>query len=231
MHTWLVDDSSGHFTKLLRPRLLPLAPRLFRIPAPRSLLYHHPPTEGDPIMRNRASPNDLLLTQTKAQNKPRTHAQCRQCAERETPRQHLRRRRRCETRAHRCRLDVRRSTALSAPVTHQAAGPSTCAATPAVRFNGQNVHEARNFGGRSGVLVLWSRQRSPRRRLRASRARRERGRARFSVGLVPMRVEDSAHQATTPSTSHGDGNGRRAVSSCNRSKTYITLYCSSFPSL
>ncbi|KAJ7239535.1 hypothetical protein C8J57DRAFT_1372669 [Mycena rebaudengoi] len=124
---------------------------------------------------------------------PRTRAQCRQCAERETARQHLRRRRRRETRAHRRRLDVRRSTALSAPVTRRAAGPSTCAATPAVRFSGQNVREARNFGGRSGVLVLWSRQHSPRRRLR------ECGRVSGSAGAAG-RV-DSAHQACAASTS------------------------------
>ncbi|KAJ7290282.1 hypothetical protein C8J57DRAFT_1275614 [Mycena rebaudengoi] len=136
---------------------------------------------------------------------PCTRAQCRECAERETARQHLRRWRRRETRTHRRRLDVRRSTALSAPVTRRAAGPSTCAATPAVRFSGQNVREARNFGGHSGVLVLWSRQRSPRRRLR------ECGRVSGSAGARARAIQcgsgahagrvDSAHQACAASTS------------------------------
>ncbi|KAJ7235365.1 hypothetical protein C8J57DRAFT_1378344, partial [Mycena rebaudengoi] len=114
---------------------------------------------------------------------PGTHEECRQCTERETARQHLRRRRRRETRAHRRQLDVRRSTALSAP----------------------NVREARNFGGRSGVLVLWSRQRSPWRRLR------ECWRVSGSAGARACAIErgsgahagrvDSVHQACAASTS------------------------------
>ncbi|KAJ7255654.1 hypothetical protein C8J57DRAFT_1721694 [Mycena rebaudengoi] len=196
MHTWLVDDSSDRPTKLLRSRLLPLAPRLFRIPAPRSLLYHHPPTEGDPIMRNRASPNDISLTCVcnvdSAQNGRRRASTC-DAGDAAKP-------------AH-TDADLMCGAALhSARRLH--AEPRDPALVPPRQQSASADRTFAKLATSAAVLVCWccgAASVPPGgdcASVGASRARRERGRARFQrgSGAHAGRV-DSAHQACAASTS------------------------------